>query len=578
MPIINADLHLHSRASDGSNTLSELIEDARARGMACIAVTDHDYTGHLDDAVAFGAKHGMRIVPGIEISGRGAHILGYYLRSYSPAVAGVCSPLLRRRHSATLEALEAFRARGVPVELGDVERVAYGHRCPECADGPADRSPVLYRQHLLCAVREALRRVGRPETDFAPLREAVYADGACAIPPSSYPDPVDAVRAIVEDGGVAVLAHPGLSGSWDLLPALVEAGLSGIEENHPNHGSADRARVRGLRSRYRLFGTGGTDSHGFYDEIETNAAAVAAREVDRTAAETLCPAECAVYFTSPDGPDLLLAERIADDAGAYLRGVLGSGQDLAVDRKNGDHRDLVSACDRAVEQNIRSALAHARPADLVLGEEGEQVTTPADARVWIVDPIDGTTNFLRRGGDFAVSLALWRAKVPVLGIVYDVSADRMYRCVPGSGVTIDGFFPPARSASADEDSAAAEPLDPLNGLILDAGLNTIAALKRRGVDIERLSARLLGHRSLGCASLAITRVALGELDAFASDRLRPWDWAAAAILLAENGGRCLGLAGSVPDPYDPAPIPFLAARSPAVAAALAPVLSGGECT
>lgn len=572
MLIMNADLHLHSRASDGSNTLAELIEDARARGLSCIAVTDHDYTAHLDDAVAYGAKHGMRIVPGIEISGRGAHILGYYLRSYSPAVARLCGPLLQRRHAATLAALEAFRARGVPVELGDVERVAYGHRSPDCVIGPADRSPVLYRQHLLCAVREGLRRMGRPEADFGPLRDAVYADGACAIPPDAYPDPVEAVRAIVEDGGVAVLAHPGLSDSWALLPALVEAGLSGIEENHPNHDAADRARVRGLRAEYRLFGTGGTDSHGFYDVMETNAAAIAAREVDRTAAETLCPAECAVYFAVPDGRDLLAAERIVADAGAYLRPFLDSGHNISIDQKNGDHRDLVSACDRAVEQNIRSALARACPADLVLGEEGEQITPPADSRVWIVDPIDGTTNFLRRGGDFAISLALWRAKVPVLGIVYDVAANRLYRCVPGTGVTVDGFFPPSRAEPPRDYHA-----DPLNGLILDAGLNTIAALKRRGVDIERLSARLLGHRSLGCASLAITRVALGELDAFASDRLRPWDWAAAAILLAENGGRCLGLAGSIPDPYDPAPIPFLAARSPSVAAALAPVLSGDDC-
>lgn len=266
--------------------------------------------------------------------------------------------------------------------------------------------------------------------------------------------------------------------------------------------------------------------------------------------------------------DFELGERLIAAARDILSSRLRAETGIAYRRKNGDHRDLVTECDLAVERMMRDELARERPADLVLAEEGAAPEIPQDARVWIIDPIDGTTNFLRWGHSYAISVALWESKRPVFGLLYDAASSRLYSAVPGDGVRADGSPLPLPSGPEPKEG------DPLNSMLLDASLNTIAALIARGADVGGLSRRLRGHRSLGCASLAILHVASGELDAFVSDRLRPWDWAAADVMLSESGGVCTGLFGRELDPYDPSPVPFLAARSTETAAALIQALSG----
>lgn len=262
----------------------------------------------------------------------------------------------------------------------------------------------------------------------------------------------------------------------------------------------------------------------------------------------------------PEARELRFAEEAVRAAGALLRERRAAAGEMSAETKNGDHRDLVCECDRAVEDLIRTRLADAYPGDPLLSEESEAPALEAGARAWILDPVDGTVNFLRRGRDYAVSLALWEGGAPRAGAVYDPAGDALYGCLPGSGAFANGV--PVRRAPK---AAVPRGADPLNGALLDASLNTIAAFIRRGVDVESLSRRVQGHRSLACASLAIVRVALGELDFFASDKLRPWDWAAAAAFLEETGGCSRGLFGRTPAPLDPSPVPFLAAASPELA-------------
>ncbi len=216
-----ADLHVHSRASDGSLTIGELLAQARSKGVDCLGLTDHDYTAHVGLAADIGVELGVTVIPGVEISARDrerggkVHILGYFLPPSSTAVEALCRPVLEQRNATSLLAIDALRGRGISIELCEVEDVAWGDLEP---DDSVDRCPVIYRQH----VAEALRRKG--VIGVGQLMRSLYGPGGACHPGIDYPGAIDAVRAIKADGGLAVLAHPGLSDCWAMIPLLVSAG------------------------------------------------------------------------------------------------------------------------------------------------------------------------------------------------------------------------------------------------------------------------------------------------------------------------------------------------------------------
>ncbi|MCX7655595.1 MAG: PHP domain-containing protein [Treponemataceae bacterium] len=614
------DLHVHSRASDGSASFLHIVQEAARQGLTAFALTDHEYTGHLDQAQALRAlleksqkreetqgekilsqsvplissKADVmlsytlpRLIGGVEVSCRGAHILGYYLTSHTPALNSLCSSTLALRHQMTLDALEAFRSYGVPIDRADVETVAYEEVSYGALDSMEgidwsviDRPPVLYRQHLLEAVRKLFLHGERYyDRTFDEVCRLVYEDGAFIIPDTQYPDPRDVVRAIIEDGGCAVLAHPGLTKNWDTVSSLVDVGLWGIEGHHPRHTSEDCDRVRFLCEHFHLAITGGSDWHGRYDEQ---------RPTDTYYVNplSLCPEKFQIYFSHPLGRELLFGEQMVHQAGNWLRTQrsLGSYGSHPIAHKNGDHRNLVSVYDHQVEACIRSRVSCLFPQDLVIGEEVTSSYPQPGQRVWLVDPIDGTTNFIRWGREYTVSLALYQNQQPLFGLVYDVAADKLYRGIAGernycNGEPLKQFCHMVVAQTNEEQGEIEtenlspdqkEPLknNPLCTAIIDASLNTLLTFARRGIDIQRWHNQLQAHRSTGCASLAIVRIALGELDGYLSDRLYPWDWAAASIMLTNEGGFCSGLFGCSLTPYGVQPCPFIAVRSPLVAKAL----------
>ena len=105
--------------------------------------------------------------------------------------------------------------------------------------------------------------------DYRTLYRSLFKNGGICDRDIEYVDARDAVRAIVEDGGVAVLAHPGQLDSYDLLPDLVDCGLGGIERFHPDHTAADHARCADLAERYNLLCTGGSDYHGRFGAVKS---------------------------------------------------------------------------------------------------------------------------------------------------------------------------------------------------------------------------------------------------------------------------------------------------------------------
>lgn len=220
---------------------------------------------------------------------------------------------------------------------------------------------------------------------------------------------------------------------------------------------------------------------------------------------------------------LALATAVVEDAGELARGPLDRSQVEAKAHRN----DVVTERDRAVETFIADRLI-AETGFPLLGEEAHAASA-AEGTVWVLDPIDGTLNFLLTGRDYAISLALCVDGQPVIGVVSDPVRGIVTTAVRGGGVRVDG-----------------EPLPPIDaelgladGFVL-TDLKEIAALPRL-LDAIRDSR---GHRRYGAAALEIVDVAVGRAAAFVHLMLSPWDVAAATLILEEAGGVATRLDGT----------------------------------
>lgn len=246
--MIRADLHTHSRVSDGSYTITELAQEAALHGLDVLAVTDHDTLAQADQ-IPSGLP--VRVIPGIEVSaydyraGSRVHILGYNIRD-ARLVEDFVHPLLEARHENSLRQIRILQKNGFAVEQDELCR----------ADGK-----YIYKQHIM----EYLVKTGQAPDMFGDFYRSIFKnDGICAFD-IHYLDPYQAVRTIRQAGGLAVLAHSGQQQNFALIPDLVKAGLNGLELNHPANTTRDRMLIREYAERYDLFLTGGSDFHGAYE-------------------------------------------------------------------------------------------------------------------------------------------------------------------------------------------------------------------------------------------------------------------------------------------------------------------------
>ncbi|NKX44017.1 inositol monophosphatase family protein [Roseicyclus persicicus] len=226
--------------------------------------------------------------------------------------------------------------------------------------------------------------------------------------------------------------------------------------------------------------------------------------------------------------DLALAERLAREAGVILLGHWAARGRLRVDTKRAG--DFVSEADRAAEDHLRAGIAAARPGDGWLGEETG--AAGGGGRRWIVDPLDGTTNFLRGIGHWAVSVALEEAGVLTVGVVHDPVKDETFAACRGRGAALNGQ-PMAPADTADLSRALFGTGIPFGGM---------AHIDDHAADIARLMPRCAGVRRMGAAALDLAYVAAGRLDGFWERRLQPWDIAAGLVLLREAGAEVAGWA------------------------------------
>jgi len=240
------DLHTHTNFSDGQLAPEALVRLALERGLAVLAITDHDTVEGLAPARAAAAGR-LEVIPGIEISsaadGAEFHVLGYGVRVDDATLRERLERFRRER----IERADAMVARlgqlGAGIDRDEVyARAGQG---------------VVGRPHLA----DALVRAGHAFDIDDAFRRYLGADGAAYVPrPAFRPD--EAIALIRAAGGVSVLAHPGATLADRVIEGLAARGLNGLEVWHPQHGTATMRRYLALAQRLQLLATGGSDFHG----------------------------------------------------------------------------------------------------------------------------------------------------------------------------------------------------------------------------------------------------------------------------------------------------------------------------
>ena len=225
---------------------------------------------------------------------------------------------------------------------------------------------------------------------------------------------------------------------------------------------------------------------------------------------------------------LKLALELARKAGEELR--QGFGHVKQIRRKGAV--DLVTEYDLRSERLILEAIRRAFPQDAILSEEAGQVSL-GDV-CWMVDPLDGTTNFAHDLPMFCVSIACTQHGAPALGVIYDPLREELFQALAGGGASLNGE--PLR---VSETGSLQEALL-VTGFPYDIRTNP-----RNNLDhYSRLALLSLGVRRLGSAALDLAYVAAGRFDGYWELRLNPWDWAAGVLLVQEAGGRATDFRGS----------------------------------
>ena len=250
------DLHLHSTASDGRLSPKQLVVEAVKRGLKVIAVTDHDSTDGVDEALEASKRFpSLRVVPGVEINtdiphGE-VHILGLFINYKSEKLQNILSRLRNSRVLRAKNMIAKLASLGIHIDMGRVLQIASGGSI-----GRPHIAQAMYEAGYTSSIQEAfIRYIGRDGPAYVE-RERLT--------------PAEAVKLVTDVDGLPVLAHPAdIDNVEDLILSLKEAGLAGIEVYYNNYSRETRTWLGSLADKYELIPTGGSDFHGFGDEVET---------------------------------------------------------------------------------------------------------------------------------------------------------------------------------------------------------------------------------------------------------------------------------------------------------------------
>jgi myo-inositol-1(or 4)-monophosphatase len=238
------------------------------------------------------------------------------------------------------------------------------------------------------------------------------------------------------------------------------------------------------------------------------------------------------FFVPAQSALLNVMEGAARKAGRSLKRDFGEVANLQVSMKG--PANFVSAADHRAEEILRTELLKARPGYGFVGEEGGNREGSDKTHTWVVDPLDGTTNFLHSIPHFCISIALVREGTPIAGLIYNPANDEFFTAERGKGAFVNNrrLRVAARRRLADAVVCCALP---------HHGRGDLALFRR---EMGAIQDNVAGLRRFGAAALDLAYVAAGRFDAYWERGLSAWDFAAGAIIVREAGGFITDLEGN----------------------------------
>lgn len=251
-----ADLHCHTKLSDSSMGIDDLIVLAQKKGVTTIAITDRDCQAGTVRGKIIGERRGITVIPGVEISSYDSKRDKYveilcYLSDSPDRLEGLCHRnIVQRKKASQLMTLKVARKYPITPEL-----------VLKCATG----ATAVFEQHIMHALIEC----GVTDRVYGELYHELFSPESSenVLVKVSYPEPSEVIEAIHEAGGIAVLAHPASSDCLELMEELVKAGsLDGIEVYHPENTPEQEEKLKKFAKANGILALGGTDFKGMYSK------------------------------------------------------------------------------------------------------------------------------------------------------------------------------------------------------------------------------------------------------------------------------------------------------------------------
>ena len=256
---MSGDLHCHTRLSDGSLGIEDLIVFAKKKGIETIAITDHDCLAGTVRGKVIGARHGIQVIPGVELSStfekynKNLHIL-CYLPESPDMLEGLCKRnSLARKKASHFMMLQTAKRYPITTEF-----------IIKCATGSTN----LYKKHIM----QALIECGYTNSFNGDLYKELFTpeseNNILVVP--KYDSVQNVIDEIHTAGGIAVLAHPVASGCIDYINEIIEMGIDGIEVFHPSADDEQQAMLKKVAASHKVLMTGGSDFHGMYNQYNVS--------------------------------------------------------------------------------------------------------------------------------------------------------------------------------------------------------------------------------------------------------------------------------------------------------------------
>lgn len=247
---MKGDLHIHSSISDCNYSIEDIVKKAKENGVTHISITDHDTILGIEEALKHGKKYGVEVIPGVEISAydykreRKVHILGY--KNLGENVKKICEEIPKKREELSRKYFDEIKKKGYDISWERIKKYS--------------GKTGVFKQHIVID----LIKQGYTEKIYGELYQKLFKEET-SIKDMEYIDVYKVIKAIKQDGGIAIMAHSSLYKNEKLITELICEGLDGIEIYHPKHSKRDIELLEEIAKENNLLITGGTDFHGDID-------------------------------------------------------------------------------------------------------------------------------------------------------------------------------------------------------------------------------------------------------------------------------------------------------------------------